>query len=421
MSKGRYKSVEFKQVDWRTVRDRIAGERVVVAVDVAKEDVVATLLTADQEVLVTFGWRHPGETAAVLDRLVWLGRERRLEAVLEPSGTDGDTLVWQLRQVGVAVSRVSPKRVHDAAEVYDGVPSLHDAKAAYLIGRLHLQGISQPWPAPQEARRTVTAVLTQLRVNKARQPAASNRLEAPLSRHWPESLGLLGLDTVTLPTLLEASGDPASVAADAERAEALRRRTGRSGLRAEKIDAVLASAQRSLGVPGLAAARELLRWLAGDLLSTRREIRRRERVLAGQVKQAPALMPMAGIVGTVSAAVLVAAVGSPQSYPNARSYLKALGLNLKERSSGKHKGQLKITKRGPSLARFYLYFATLRLIAHEPVVMPWYQCKTSRPGAVKNQVVIALMRKLAQAVWHIAHGNSFDVNQRFAREAVAKT
>ncbi len=31
---------------------------------------------------------------------------------------------------GIALYRVSPKRVHDAAEVYDGVPSLHDAKAA---------------------------------------------------------------------------------------------------------------------------------------------------------------------------------------------------------------------------------------------------------------------------------------------------
>lgn len=93
--------------------------------------------------------------------------------------------------------------------------------------------------------------------------------------------------------------------------------------------------------------------------------------------------------------MLVAAVGPPQSYPTASSYLKALGLNLKERSSGKHKGQLRITKRGPSLARFYLYFATLSLITHEPVVKQWCGLKTSRPGAVKNKIVIALMRKLA--------------------------
>lgn len=97
--------------------------------------------------------------------------------------------------------RVSPKRVHDAAEVLDGVPSLHDAKAAELIGRLHRQGVSQAWPPPSEERRTVTVLLTQLRVNKGHLQSTGNRLEAQLSRHWPECLGLLGLDTATLPAL----------------------------------------------------------------------------------------------------------------------------------------------------------------------------------------------------------------------------
>lgn len=108
---------------------------------------------------------------------------------MEPSGTYGDALAWQLRQRGVVLYRVSPKRVHDVAEVFDGVPSLHDAKAAYLIGRLHLQGISQPLPQPSATRREVKAVLTELRVVKERQQSAMNRLEAHLSRHWPESLG----------------------------------------------------------------------------------------------------------------------------------------------------------------------------------------------------------------------------------------
>ncbi len=420
MSKRRYKCVKFKQVKWSEVRGQLGGERVVVAVDVAKEDFVATVLTAAQEAVVTLGWRHPQETRKVIEQLVELGEGRRLEAVLEPSGTYGDALVWQLRQAGIGVYRVSPKRVHDAAEVYDGVPSLHDAKAAYLIGRLHLEGISQVWPEAAEGRRQVMAVLTQLRVSKGRQQSASNRLEAQLSRHWPECLEVLGLNTVTLPALIHAYGDPASVAADAEGAAALMRGRGGSGLRAEKIGALIASADGSLGVPCLMAERELLQWLAGDLVEARREVRRIERELARQVKREPVLVRMAGVVGTVSAAVLVAAVGSPQSYPDARSYLKALGLNLKERSSGKHKGQLKITKRGPSLARFYLYFAALRLLAHHPVVKRWYELKTNRPGAVKNKVVIALMRKLAQAVWQIAHGNPFEVNKLFDLEAVAE-
>lgn len=229
MNKRRYKSVEFKKVDWNKVGDRIEGERVVLAVDVAKEDFVATLLDAEQTTLVTFKWRHPQDTAEVVERMASLGQALQLEAVMESSGTYGDALVWQLRQAGIALYRVSPKRVHDAAEVYDGVPSLHDAKAAELIGRLHTQGVSQPWQEPTEAHREVKAVLTRLRVCKERQQAARSRLEAHLSRHWPEILYLLALDSATLATLIGTYGDPAAVAADPQGAEALMRRAGPPG------------------------------------------------------------------------------------------------------------------------------------------------------------------------------------------------
>ncbi|MGF1614803.1 MAG: hypothetical protein ACFCVA_13085 [Gammaproteobacteria bacterium] len=64
---------------------------------------------------------------------------------MEPSGTYGDALRWQWVSHGMAVFWINPKRVHDSAEVFDGVPSLHDAKAAYQIARLHLDGVSRPW------------------------------------------------------------------------------------------------------------------------------------------------------------------------------------------------------------------------------------------------------------------------------------
>jgi transposase len=67
----------------------------------------------------------------------------------------------------------------------------------------------------------------------------------------------------------------------------------------------------------------------------------------------------------------------PRKYACARSYQKALGLNLKEKSSGRHVGQLKITKRGSAVARKYLYFAALRLIQSHPVVKAWYKNKVN--------------------------------------------
>ena len=370
MSKRRYNSVEFKRVDWDKVGEQMRGSRVVFAVDVAKENFVATLLDAEQRALVTLKWRHPGETLEVLDHIGRLGQCCQVEAVMEPSGSYGDALAWRLREAGIALYRVAPKRVHDAAEVFDGVPSLHDAKAASLIGRLHLQGASQPW-SPQR------------------------RELAPLIAQY---------------------GDAASVGADPQGAAALLRRSGRAGLSEQKIRALVASAAHSLGVPCVPTERALLQWLAEDVGQTHRQLRTLEHSLQRHVEHTPALSQM----GQVSAAVMSAALGAPQEYPDAHSYLKAMGLNLKERSSGKHRGQLKITKRGPSAARLYLYFAALRLIAHEPTVRRWYALKTQRPGAVKQKTVIELMRKLAKALWHVARGQCFMPEKLFNLHALTQ-
>jgi transposase len=90
-----------------------------------------------------------------------------------------------------------------------------------------------------------------------------------------------------------------------------------------------------------------------------------------------------------------------------------LGLNLKEKSSGKHQGQLKITKRGPGLARKYLYLAALRLIQNDPIVQCWYQRKVQRDGGHKGKAIVAIMRKLAKSLWHVARGRAFDSQALF--------
>jgi len=95
-------------------------------------------------------------------------------------------------------------------------------------------------------------------------------------------------------------------------------------------------------------------------------------------------------------------------YTNAGSVVKTLGLNLTERSSGMHKGQLRITKRGSSLARLHLYLAVLRLIQKDKIIKAWYQKKLLRDGTVKKKALIAIMRKLAGALWYVGQGEPFD-------------
>jgi len=115
----------------------------VFGVDVAKDDFFGVLMKTGCRVIDTIKWIHPQQSRELGNHLLAL-EVQEMQVVMEPSGTYGDALRGYLTGLGLAVSRVSPKRVHDAAEVYDGVPSLHDAKSAYLIARMHLDGASTP-------------------------------------------------------------------------------------------------------------------------------------------------------------------------------------------------------------------------------------------------------------------------------------
>lgn len=419
MRKYNYRAQKFQQVNWEQLREQAAGERLILAIDVAKKDFFVVLMKPDRTVLKTIRWEHPQQSPALLRELSNL-EAQRLEAVLEPTGTYGDALRYQLRALGAEIYRVSPKRVHDAAEVFDGVPSLHDAKAAYLIGRLHLDGLSQRWHEPTEKRRGLRAELARLEQIQERHQRALNRLEALLARHWPEALCWLTLQSVSLLWLLAEYADPALVAAEPEGADPLLRKVGGHLLKAEKREGLLRSAAETLGIPMVAGERQLVQELAREMLNTREQSRQLERELCQQVEQTEELAWMARAIGNTSAVVLYCTLGSAHDYPQAASYLKAAGLNLKERSSGKHKGRLKLTKRGPGVARYYLYFAALRLVRESGPARDWYQAKLAQRGGPKGKLMIALMRKLAKALWHVAQGHAFDPAKLFDTPRLAQ-
>ena len=132
--KRRYQAVALRNIGTK-LAESVRGQRIVFGVDVAKEDFFGSFMDEQQRVLLTIRWKSPNQVR----ELVGLLRElptTSLEVALEPSGTYGDALQVLLLRAGIPVHQVSPKRCHDAAEVYDGVPSQHDAKAAAIIAKL---------------------------------------------------------------------------------------------------------------------------------------------------------------------------------------------------------------------------------------------------------------------------------------------
>ena len=140
-------------------------------------------------------------------------------------------------------------------------------------------------------------------------------------------------------------------------------------------------------------------------LKQQRQARRRLRQLA---PAQPVTRALGEVVGLVTACVLWVEAGNPQDYHRGPAYREATGLNLKERSSGRWQGQLKISKRGSAAVRRWLYLAALRWVRHEPV-RSWYLRQKGPRRREAKRALIGVMRQLALAVYHVGgRGEAFD-------------
>jgi len=80
-----------------------------------------------------------------------------------------------------------------------------------------------------------------------------------------------------------------------------------------------------------------------------------DRKLSELVEKDEVLRQMTSVVGPACSAAIGALVGPPTAFENAGAFEKAMGLNLKEKSSGNVTGRLSITKRGPGVVRHLLF------------------------------------------------------------------
>lgn len=414
MKKHSYRQTDVKNIDWERLQAKTEKRVLYFNVDVAKEKFVGLLATEESENISLIKWTHPQDTAGLVEHLCNDLGVVRLEVVMESSGTYGDVLRWQFIKRGIPVYRVSTKQVHDRAESYDGVPSLHDGKAAHIIAELHREGHSALWQERPAEQRELRGLTAELEIQQELHCANLNRLSAQMARYWPELEYAANLALISVLTLLSEYGTPNEVLMHEEEAAALLEKVGGHFLTEDTRQAILQSAHDSLGVPCTPGEREYIKALAKDLLRTHQAIQEVKRRINKAVKKDEGMSGMADVTGKTTCIVLAAILGDLRKYANPASLLKALGLNLRERSSGKHQGQLKITKRGSGKARFYLYWLVMRLVQDDPVIKTWYERKVERDGGrFKGRALIAVMRKVVKGLWHVARGEKFDSSKLF--------
>ncbi len=381
--------------------------------DIGKESIFCTLRWSVDDFDRPWRARNPSDVGRLAELLREVGRGRRLVVAMEPTGTYGDALRQALERQGVAVHRVSPKNASDYAEVFDGVPSQHDGKDAAVVAEFAAQGRCWPWPLPRHRPKRIRKcrITCSGWTGQRRQMMVwCGRVEALLSRHWPEATSVV---------LVRCCRGLCCVAWRSTAVRVVWRRRRMVWPECGAGAAIVCRARKAAGVGdqcpanggrggGSLGGRTTASLRPGDSRLSPGEMQASRRRLRELTRGHAGIAALGSVVGVPTACVLWTELGDPRLYSCGAAYRKAMGLNLAERSSGKWQGKLKISKRGSSKVRRWLYLAALRWLKHEPVRSWYLRQKAQRRGEGKA-AVIGVMRKLALALYCVGgRGEKFD-------------
>jgi transposase len=404
-----YRTVAVNRVNLDDLFQGRSPALVHVGCDIGKDHIVAVLRWGLGDFARPWRIANTADVRRAAALLAEVARRCRVLVAMEPTGTYGDAWRQALQGVGLEAQRVSPKQASDYAEVFDGVPSQHDGKDAAVVAELAAQGKCWPWPLvpPSELEQELGYHVDWMDGQRRQMMQWYGRVEALVSRHWPEATRVVPLSSGTLLQCLVTYGGPQGLAAAPD---GLARvcAWGRQRLGSDQAEALVASAAATLGVAMGPWDEERLRRFAREIQGCRREIAASSRRLQALGSQQAVIAAMGAVVGVPTACVLWAELGDPRGYHCGGAYRKAMGLNLAERSSGRWQGKLRISKRGSSKARRWLYLAALRWVRTEPV-RGWYQRQVAARRGERKPALIGVMRKLALALYQVGgRGQVFD-------------
>jgi len=179
-------------------------------------------------------------------------------------------------------------------------------------------------------------------------------------------------------------------------------------LKADRAQALYEAAKSSVGVAEGQASMVLeIRELLSLMEASERFTESLEQEMITHLAQIPysnTLLSLKGI-GKVTAAGLIGEVGDFRKFRTMGEVMKLAGLDLFEVSSGRHKGQRHISKRGRPLMRKLLYFAALNTVKKGGAMHQWYRSACDR-GMPKPKALVAVGRKLLGILFALVRDHS---------------
>ncbi|OIJ13460.1 IS110 family transposase [Anaerobacillus arseniciselenatis] len=342
---------------------------------------------------------------------------------IEPTGHYWLNLAYFLEDRGFPLVMTNPMHVKRSKELDDNLPTKHDRKDALVIARLVKDGrfsyprILKDMEAELRAGSTFRSKLTE------ELGAVKNMMIRWLDRYFPEftqvfpsfgKMALAALECTPLPVDLHEK-EPN------ELLELYRTVDGLKSPQKPKAIQLIDLAAHSIGVTeGRKMARFEITTLVRRYHQLEQDIEDITQQLVELVQTSVEyewLKTVPGL-GDTTLVDLLAEIGSFSHYEDPRQLIKLAGLTLRENSSGQHKGQKRISKRGRRKLRALLFRVMMPMVRHNEAFRKLHEYYTNRSSNPlrKKQSIVVLCGKLLKVLHGISTKNKAFDAQRMMRD-----
>ena len=327
---------------------------------------------------------------------------------LEPTGHYWFCLATWMVTNGISVVQVNPYAVKQTKEVEDNSQLKDDTKDPKLIANLVKDGnFGMPYlPEKLYAElRRLSMFRDQLNEDRIR---AINRMHREMKIYFPEYKDAFGkIDGAFSLEVLKQAPFPADLIA-----------LGTDGIRQIWQDAklrgrgysrageILQHAKESVGIKdGAAASKRAVKWFVEKIMELDEQLSDIENQINQRCQEIPHaenILEISGIGENILSGIL-AEMGDISRFDDVKEIQKLSGLGLVACSSGKHKGETKISHRGRKRLRYWLFQAAKSAVAHAEEFKELHVYYTTRPDnpLKKIQSLIVIACKLLRVIYTI--------------------
>jgi len=310
----------------------------------------------------------------------WLKTHGRIPVILNPIKTAS------LRNYGVRGSKT------------DNIDSV------LIANTLRIEG-EQPQPrSPKhsEELRHFTRLRTDMVKDRTR---LALRVTSLLDRLFPELLSSFSktISPSCLALLSQAPTPSKVLAMGEEKLAALLHKASGGNLKPTRAKEIMTKAANSVGVPSQ-AMEEAVTLLLDQINLIDSQLTTLARRITDLYEEAGLYFTTIAGVGTLSAASILAEFGSITRFAQAKQMVAFAGIDPKLRNSGRHQGQVHISKRGARYLRRALYLACQVVVRNDDYFHSVYQRHRDN-GKSHKQAIIAVMNRFIHVLYAIWRDN----------------